>query len=457
MNYALCNIRASASVIGKAKLYLSNFFDVESRVLLENSSWLFVANAVFVLCNFIQAVILGRSLGVELFGTYTLLLVFVETVTEFLNLNVDAALVKYVSEYRARNEINKVVAFVKGSYLFVGISAIVNIFVIAVLCSGAGMIFSIPDDLQIYALILAFGKSSHLFDNLSSSLLRVYDRFRLNSIIRITLAIVELATISSIAYFYPKNLPTILVGVFVCHLLGGLIRNGAAWLECQPMLIKYRHESFSLLKGQWREIRNFVLTNSGSRTIKVLHTRGDLLILGAFSSPQQVAYYSVAKKFASTILLLVDPVYSAIYPQLARLLAKRRFREVEQMLRKLSIVALIPLSIMLFVIIGWNEQIVTSFFGEEYRSVGKPLVILVLAIGIGALFFWLAPLLMSLGLTILRLKVDICVLAAGSLAGIILAPIYGAVGAALALLLVYLLSHSIFLYYIRKEMQTIDS
>ena len=61
------------------KRTIKGWFDFEFKKLFKNSSWAFLGNVVLVGEVFALSVILGRVLGVELFGTFILIIYFVET------------------------------------------------------------------------------------------------------------------------------------------------------------------------------------------------------------------------------------------------------------------------------------------------------------------------------------------------------------------------------------------
>lgn len=427
--------------------------DAQLKLLLKNSSWVFAANAYFVASVFAQSVILGRSMGADLYGTYLLIVAFVETIQEFLNPNIDVALVKFVSEYKAHREEQKIVAFAKASYWMAGGFGLSGTILLAVLLAFPLEVWSGREDLKLYILAFAFSRGLLLLDNISMGLLRVHGRFRLNSIIRVILATLELLAVSVVAYMSPSKLTSLFAVLTVCNCLGTAVRNGAALLECRSVFKAAPNVGISLLKPYWPEIRGFVLSTSASRTIKVLVTRGELLLLGAVSSAQEVAFYAVAKKLAYSIWLFADPLLVAIYPQLASLVSERRFSEVKTMLMRASLMIGMPLLVIWLSVSAFHDGIIGTLYGNDYRKAGNCLVILFMAATISATLFWLGPLLLSMGKAVLRFQVDLLAFALGVIVGLLLAPPFGAVGMAIALLSVYLIGHSTFLYVSVRELR----
>lgn len=430
--------------------FLRKYLDPHSKKLLRNSTWVLFANSVYVGSVFIQSVILSRFLGVALFGTYILILVIIETTREFLNPNVDVAMVKFASSYRSHDEHYKVAAFLKGSHLAAFTATFLTILTVTIMLLLPFHIFGPHPELTVLILGTAAAKSLSLFDNISMGLLRVYDRFRLNSIIRIGLALFELAIMTGIVVLFPKQLPAIFGGIITVSVMGFIIRNGAAAWECRQVFALYRSTRLGAIGENWKEIKHFVLSNSGSRTIKTLITSGDILLLGFLSNTQQVGIYAVAKKLANSVLVLTDPMFVSIYPQLASLTSAHRHEEVLRMLKKISSLLLLPVLLFLLLALLWNRPIINLVYGAAYTNAGAPFAILIMAVCVQAFLFWLTPLLLSSGKVVFKLIIDVISLLIGGVLAMILIPVYGAVGAAVAMLVLVVVSHAVFLYVTMK-------
>jgi O-antigen/teichoic acid export membrane protein len=84
--------------------FLRKNLDTQSKTLLKNSSWVFISNLVGAGLAFLRGIVIARGLGAELFGVYTLIVAFIITVQEVLNLNLGAAVIRYGSQYRSENK-----------------------------------------------------------------------------------------------------------------------------------------------------------------------------------------------------------------------------------------------------------------------------------------------------------------------------------------------------------------
>lgn len=426
------------------------WLDSESKKLFRNSSWVFFGNLFFVSGVFIQSVILGRVFGVELYGTYLFIIYFVETIQEFFNLNVSGALIKFVSEYKSANDGEKIVAFVKGSLIFAGISGITSVIAVTSIMAIAYDIFIKQSGLAIYIIGYAAGRSLTVLDPISSSLLLVYNKFKLNSTLHVFSSLLELTFIILSIVLFPRRISTLIIAVISAKAIGSIFNYGVVAWVFRDKWKRLFCTKMNIIRGQWKEIREFVLSQSGIRTLKVLISRGDVVLLGMLAGAVQVGYYGVAKKIAFSILLFTDPLYVSVYPQLSSLVSKQRFNEIKIMLRKISKILILPMTLFLTLAVLFNKSIISFVYGNEYITAGKPFVFLLLAVCVAAFFFWLAPLILSLGLAFFKLKVDTFVYIIGTGLAFVLTPFYGANGVAIAVLAINILSHSIFLFKVKQ-------
>ncbi len=76
--------------------------DRQLKILLKNSSWVFVANFVAVCALFLQSVLLARFLGPKIYGVYVLIEAILATIEQTLNLNVGTAIIRFVTEYKEK-------------------------------------------------------------------------------------------------------------------------------------------------------------------------------------------------------------------------------------------------------------------------------------------------------------------------------------------------------------------
>ena len=73
-------------MISKARRSFAKKFDAESKTLIKNSSWVFIANGYGATLAFLRSVVIARGLGAEILGTFTIAIAFILTTQELLKL-----------------------------------------------------------------------------------------------------------------------------------------------------------------------------------------------------------------------------------------------------------------------------------------------------------------------------------------------------------------------------------
>jgi len=168
--------------------------------------------------------------------------------------------------------------------------------------------------------------------------------------------------------------------------------------------------------------------------MSAIHERIDLLLMGMFASPPDVAAYAVAVRFSQTVAIAVSAVGSAIAPHVVERLhdlrASRR-EELQLLVRKNARTAFY---VTLLALAGFTAlgQLFLKLFGPHYEQAYVPLVLLAIGQAIGAL----AGPAVAFATLAGEPRVAVVALAIGAIVNaalnILLVPVLAANGAALA-------------------------
>ncbi len=428
--------------------------DGQSKQLIKNSSWVFLSNMIGAGFGFLRSIAIARGLGAEIFGSYAMVLAFVGLVQEFINLNLGTAIIKFGAGFVAQNRLDKLTVMIRRSINLSFIMCGLSVLIVALLTTFSYNTFIRKPDLQWFVIAFALAASVQYFNLITASVLRLFFKFKLNSIIQIILDVIETGVVVVAVLLYPQNISMFFVAAIVTRFLNGFICNLIGFWEIRKELWIHRHASKELIVEEEGQIRKFIINNSIGGTLKAFIQQGDVLLLGTLSSAVLVGYYSVAKKLAYSILTLTDPFVNSIYPQLSKLVAERRIAELKKMLFKISKLAAGPSVVFLVICLLMKSWIIKTVFGVEYEPAAFPFFFLVINAVIGSLAFWTLPLVLSLGLVQLRLKTYISMIVVGFLTAWILIPQMQASGMAVAVVFMTIISEIIFISssfsYMRK-------
>lgn len=438
-------------MLQKAKSTFRKNFDPESKTLIKNSSWVFIANGYGALLGFLRSIVIVRGLGAEMLGTYSIAIAFVLTTQELLRLNFAMGLIKFGAGFQAENRIDKLVALIKGCIYGSLASALLSILVITGIMLLAYDNFINKPGLNYFIIFYAIVNGFSFLDAISKSTLKLYFKFKINAVISMIMDSVEFIIVTITIFIFPKNLGYFFTAVIVTKFVNSLICNTAAFYELRKELRGYIKSKLQLIKTNIKEIRHFVVGNSLSSTVKVFMNQGDVLLLGAFSGASQVGFYSVAKKLAYSLLSLTDPLVNAIFPQLSVLIAKKQFAETKKMLYKITRITIIPSVVFLILSFFLKDWILIKLYGKEFIHSSQPFFYLLLGAIQSSIFFWILPLIQSLGLTTMRLRVYLSAIALGAITAYLLVPACQATGVAIGLLVANCYITVRFIYIANKK------
>ena len=440
-------------ILSKAKSGIENSLDKESQTLFRNSSWVFLSNFTGIGLNVIRSIVIARGLGADTFGAYAIVVAFTGIVQEFVNLNLGTAVIKFGAAFQGEGRNDKLAALVK---LSLKLSAIMLLISIAVICALTFLSYNffVPrPGLQLFIILYAIASGSRYFNSISTGLLRLFYRFRLNSIITIIMDLVETVLVVLAVFFYPANLDVFFLTIIATIFLNGIICNVMAFIEVRGQLGDLWHAGTDLISKEISAIRTFIISNSLGNSLKAVMAQGDVLLLGILAGPTQVAFYAIAKKIGYAFLALTDPLMQSIFPQFSKLLAEHKHAETRKMLKKITLLALLPAIGFTVVTLFLREWLFTTVFGTQYLESIHPFVFLLFSAVFSAVTFWSLPLIVSLGLVKLRVKVYVIAILAGSLIAYFAIPAMHASGMALALLCMNIIINSIFIYFALMKMK----
>lgn len=165
---------------------------------------------------------------------------------------------------------------------------------------------------------------------------------------------------------------------------------------------------------------------------QVLNYQTDVLMLGFLATPVDVGQYRVSVEFSSGVGAVLVAISTAIAPMLAKLHAKGDLDGLQSVMinaHRLGLIIIILFSSIFFL---YGEAVISFFFGDAYLPALGPLMVLLLGrifyainvhSGVALSMFGFAWIAMSLTGTSVALNV---------MMNLILVPVYGTVGAAIA-------------------------
>ncbi len=407
---------------------------VELRHLVGNSTWTITGTAVSSALLMAETILIARFLSPELFGLFVLITTYPETLLQVLDFRVREVLTKFLAEFTTRDEGALAVALIKLLWLFdvgVGVLAFGLVSATATLATKWFM-----GHAEVAPLIILYGLGLMFaaLDSASGSILRVYDRYALAFTLA-TVANVIRFLLLLVAVVWARNLGAVILGRVLSEITATLMLGTASFLVIKRSLWPYRNASISSLRGRFKEIFGFLFHTNLSATFKTLTSKLDALIIGIFWPPAVVGIYKMATKLASTLLLISDPLYIAVFPHFAKRYAASgdNPRVLPPLGLRLTLL-LAPLLGLVILSAGLPaKQLIVTILGPAYLQAVDPFRIMLVGFTLPVLFFWGRAALLSSGRADALTK-------SGLLAGVthltlllLFLPHWGAIGGAVAL------------------------
>jgi len=339
------------------------------KKIFDNSLIVLYGNFGASIFGLLSISILTHSMGVEIFGYYVLILSFIEIVDRMFNFQTWQAFVKYASDFLERGEKHYVIMLIKFSFLIDFLSLAIAFLVALVSINIVMIIFDIPSD---YKSSMIFMSISLLFNmlNISIGVFRIFDEFMIQSKILVFAAFVKFILFGLIAVVSPSFELFIISIVFskalefvltLMYLVKVLDKN-----EIRVPCIAKTKINLSLMKEI--KIIRFIVYNNFDVAVRMVSRQLDVILLGKMYGAETVGIYRIAKELANIIGKLTDPIYQAIYPEFAKLLASNNNNKEKVKGAAVKISFYAGLSGVVFYVLFsvFGEYAIRLAFGEEF-------------------------------------------------------------------------------------------
>jgi O-antigen/teichoic acid export membrane protein len=387
-----------------------------------------VGAAVFTL---LQGLLLARALGVERYGVWVLVTTVTLAVVQLFDFRVWETVIRFVPHYQSRQDNRKATATVQLCYLIDTVTGLAAWVFLVAGSQLASRFFLKEHSDSVLLITFAVAAILSIPFETSSALLRIGNRFHWLAIHRVAVAAVRLGATA----FVWAHEPTVL-SMLLAHLLGTAIGIPiilvSAIRTCRAMSLPFwRRPLITPLRGDLRRVLRYSFLTSLTGTSRIVTDKADNLLLGLLAGPAVVGGYDLAKKIVTQLATFSNAFYTAIFPEVSQLVARREFGKLRVLQRRSSVwllAAVIPSSLVLALTAPW---FIPLFFGADYSASVGIFQILVWR------FLWL-PLIWFPGFMLALGKEVVVTTLAWLYAGVFLLALFtlipqlGAIGAAVA-------------------------
>ncbi len=393
--------------------------------------------------GFLAAIIIAKGLGPKGFGIFSLLIVVMQLIAELTGGSINQAIVKFSSSYFQKAKDKAELTFKIGFKIEI-IIGLVLLLIGFILREPLSHIVFKETKLENLTILVFIGAVGIIFMRYELAVLQSLQTFVKHVLLEIINNIIKLVVIG---FLFIVHILTSLNSVVVYVII--------PYLTCLLGLI-FIPRAFFYAKGTQRtivfDLIHFSKCIMLSSIIIAIRSRLDILLLNYFEGSQAVGVYSAAHIITSSLELLAIALLTVVFPKVSR------FSERAEYIRFYTrfLIATIPLSFFVCIFF-WvaSKHLILIFYTSEY--VDSISILRILAPG-SAFFLIALPLcsiILSLNKPQILVGIDLLVLIVMLAGNLLLIPVYGAIGAGIAVLFSKLVFMIIIVVLVIKEVSKI--
>ena len=407
---------------------VSNGVDVEVlglRKLIKNTSYILARQLISGLLQLVIVAIIAREYGSEGNGIFAVALLLPSMLTAFLNLGIGPANVYYLGS--AQFSPKKV--FQASARLALVLSLFGLAIGGAILQLGANKVFPGIQQQVLWLALITFPLS--LMQSLISSIFQGMQEFREFNRVLILQPVVMLVFVIALMIFEVHSIYYLMLGNFLVVLITLVLSIF--------FLKKFLHnDEESSSEPYVKEALKYGYKAHLSNILAFVNYKADIFLVNFLISPAAAGVYVIAVKLSERLWVLSQAVSTVLLPRLSELSNDERKRlQITPLISRVTLwltaFASIALAFVAFPLIKF-------VFGSEYLDAYIPLLILLPGIVFTSASRVLANDLAARGRPELNMYTSWVVVVCNIFGNILLIPMYGLLGAAVATTLAYVLN-----------------
>ena len=386
--------------------------------------WAFISIFTASLAHFILRIVLGKELGPEGLGIYTLTFTIYLFGMQFAAFGIGSALTKYVAEFiDDQATTRRYVSSGMTSSIITG--ALMGIVLYLLAPYIAISFFKIPE----MVLLLQLTAICYPFIAIQKAVLGTLNGFRrmhLYALLNIVQNVTVVGVTIALVLLFEMGVTGAVIGFVVPTLFIGIV---------SPVLIR---NSLGLDSSLWNIPALHATTIFGfyvvlGNSISFLNTQVSTILIGYYLDPVEVGVYAVALLISQSLTLIPSAVQRVTAPITTRQYCRGDIEGARKVMfstmKKVFFISIVIAAFIAF----FGQFLIVFLFSEEFLSAYSPLLILLLGYLIYAPLIAIGTTLFSIGKVHIPFRIGVLTGVINILLTVLLIPMYGINGAAIAL------------------------
>lgn len=413
------------------------------------------ANSASAALSFIQGILVARWLGPELYGIAALVMSFPTFVYTLFDTRSSEASVKWLSEFHARGERDRVLAMCKVGYLVDLVVASIAFLVVLLTASWAAQ--RAVHRPELTGLLVLYGSAfiPNALKGTSYAVLASLSRFPVIAILQASATFLRVGLVLGLVLLGWQVAGVIWANALAMAAVGLLYAGVAYAAMYRTWRASWFQGDLRALKGHRREIFAFLAYNDLNALLGMIPKQLDLLLLGYLRGGTEVGFYKLAKSGAAVIAYLVSPLQSVAYPELARLWGLGEVGALRRKVQRLALYVGIPLGLAVLFGTAFVPFVLPPLVGEAYLPAVPAARFLMVGSAVWLTFFWLRPAYMAQGRVREWLFISATVAVLSVLAYPLIICRWGYMGLAIWSVAINFLGHAVAVWVLREKLSRI--
>ena len=351
----------------------------------------------------IASILVGRLLGPELYGQYTLAFVIPTLLFIFTDLGINAGIIKFTASLRLKGETNRITKIIKYGLLLRASTGIAIFTINYALADLFASVLLQRPDLAFYMRIVSISILFQVISTIATSAFVGLDKTEYNALTMNTNAVAK-AIISITLVLLGFSVAGALVGYIAGHIIASVVGISVLFLMIRKMRSVQNNHSVS------EDLKTLMIYGAPLYISVLLTSFSPLyqnIILAIFTTDANIGNYKAATNFVALIATLAVPITTALLPAFSKLNSStnQKIKSFFKLANKYTAIVIVPIT---FLIIVFSGEIVQIVYGSTYESAPMFLATycpIYLLVGLG--YLTLASLYNGLGDTRTTLKISL--------------------------------------------------
>lgn len=344
--------------------------------------------------------IITKAIGTEAFGFFILMTVAIEIVNRLFNFQTWQAYIKFAPEFGASSNVGMDLPQLTKLCFCLDFLSLIFASVIAFAgVSFFNSFFLVPEEYHLATYMMCCLLFFNVFE-ITTGVFRHFDEFALHTHILVFFSFLKM-----VAYLLASLFSADLYGFVYAALIASSINIVLQFCFVLKIMAKNGYSFLGILRSKvgYRAARStgvlaFVWHNNLDSSIRMVSRRLDVFLLGRLVGAEAVGLYKIIQELAGILGKFTSPVYQALYPEFAKMVAEGKRREIRAVTSKIMMYLLAAALCFYCLYIIFGAYIIELAFGLDYIAAYQYSLVYLLATVIDVITLPFVPLMFSFGL-----------------------------------------------------------